>query len=114
MRICNECGKHVKESGYVVENGVEYYCSNDCLHKHYTPSEWEKMYDNGSGDSYWTTWDREQYNICITETLQRTIPIMAYDEDEAISMVEEQYDKGIVELDYNDLVDVKIDNIENM
>lgn len=42
MRICNECGKHIKESGYVVENGVEYYCSNDCLHKHYTPSEWEK------------------------------------------------------------------------
>ena len=25
MRICNECGKHIKESGYVVENGVEYF-----------------------------------------------------------------------------------------
>lgn len=53
-RICSECGKHMYE-GYCVDNGVEYYCSDECLHKHYTEEEWNEMYSD-DGDSYWTTW----------------------------------------------------------
>lgn len=55
-RICNHCKKEMLE-GYCIENGLEYYCSEDCLHKHITPEEFEELYDNGNGDSYWTTWE---------------------------------------------------------
>jgi hypothetical protein len=29
------------------------------LHKHYTPEEWDELYAEGDGDSYWTTWDED-------------------------------------------------------
>jgi hypothetical protein len=57
-RICNNCKKEMFE-GYCIENGLEYYCSEDCLHKHITPEEFEELYDNGNGDSYWTTWEED-------------------------------------------------------
>ena len=38
MRICNECKKKVVQ-GYCIDNGMEYYCSDECLHKHYTEEE---------------------------------------------------------------------------
>lgn len=56
LRVCSECGKFM-DSGYVIENGLEYYCNNECLHKHYSDDEYNKMYDNGNGDSYWTSWE---------------------------------------------------------
>lgn len=56
LRICNECGNIMNE-GYCIDNGCEYYCSEDCLHKHYTEEEYLKMYDNGNGDSYYTEWE---------------------------------------------------------
>lgn len=43
-------------TGYVIDGGVEYYCTDECLHKHYTEEEWEDMYDDGNSDSYWTEW----------------------------------------------------------
>jgi hypothetical protein len=43
--------------GYCIDNGREYYCTEECLHKHYTPEEWEELYDDSEGDSYWTTWE---------------------------------------------------------
>lgn len=55
LRICNECGKIMKQ-GYCIDGGVEYYCSDECLHKHYTEEEWNEMYEDG-GDSYWTEWE---------------------------------------------------------
>lgn len=55
-RECSECGKEMNE-GYCIENGLEYYCSDECLHKHYTEEEYEEMYDDGNGDSYWTEWE---------------------------------------------------------
>lgn len=67
MRICNHCGKELKLNGYVVDNGLEYYCCDQCLNAHYTPEEWAKMYDNCE-----------------------------------------------IVLDYNDFVEVNIDNIENL
>lgn len=54
-RTCDECGKGMNE-GYCIDSGCEYYCSDACLHKHYSPKEWEEAYADGDGDSYWTTW----------------------------------------------------------
>lgn len=55
-RICSECGD-VMQQGYYDGN---YYCSDDCLHKTYTPEEWTKAYEesekNGGDDCYWTQW----------------------------------------------------------
>lgn len=71
MRYCSECGKPMKE-GYVVENGLEYYCSDKCLYKHYTLEEWQEMYDDGNTDNYWTDWydeeDDDEENVLIEPT----------------------------------------------
>ena len=55
IRCCSECGKPMYE-GFCIENGVEYYCSEECLHKHISEEEYDKLYDDGKGDSYWTSW----------------------------------------------------------
>ena len=55
-RKCSECGKAMSE-GYCIDYGLEYYCSDECLHKHYTDEEYKEMYDDGNGDSYWTEWE---------------------------------------------------------
>ena len=57
FRVCEECGKPMIE-GYVID-GCDTYCSDDCLHKHITDEEFELLYDNGNGDTYWTTWYEE-------------------------------------------------------
>lgn len=54
FRVCDECGKPMIE-GYVVD-GCDTYCSDECLHKHITDEEYEELYNNGNGDTYWTTW----------------------------------------------------------
>ena len=56
IRVCSECGKIMK-SGYCIENGEEYYCSDECLHKHYTEEEYQELYDDENGDSYYTEWE---------------------------------------------------------
>jgi len=53
-RYCDECGDCMSQ-GYVVADGEEYYCSEKCLHKHYTPEQWKKMYVDGVG--YYTEWE---------------------------------------------------------
>lgn len=55
-RICSECHKPMNQ-GYCIENGEEYYCSDECLHKYYTDEEYNQLYDNGNGDSYYTEWE---------------------------------------------------------
>lgn len=55
FRICSECNSEMK-SGYVIENGMEYYCSDNCLEKNMTKENFEELYDNGNGNSYWTEW----------------------------------------------------------
>lgn len=54
FRICSHCGEFMNK-GYCIEQGAEYYCSDPCLHEHYTPEEWEKMYTD-EGDNYYTEW----------------------------------------------------------
>ena len=62
-RKCDECGAGMNE-GYLIDS-VIYYCSDACLHKHFTPEEWEEAYADGEGDSYWTTWaeDPDSYMV---------------------------------------------------
>lgn len=57
-RECNACGKGMNE-GYCVESGIEYYCSDECLHTEITPEEWLELYNDGEGDSYWTDWSED-------------------------------------------------------
>jgi len=56
LRTCSHCGKGMHE-GYCINSGEEYYCSDECLHEHYTEEEYLEMYDDGNGDSYWTEWE---------------------------------------------------------
>lgn len=70
-KICSECKKELK-SGFVIDDGDEYYCSEECLHKHYTPEEYEKMvknskteftsddYDYSVGQAYWTEFEENK------------------------------------------------------
>lgn len=60
LRTCNECGKMHLKAGFVINGGAEYYCSEECLHKHYTEQEYLDLYDEGDGDSYWTEWEEEE------------------------------------------------------
>lgn len=55
-RLCSICSKPMNE-GYCIENGMEYYCSDECLHECYTEEDFKEMYDDGNGDSYWTEWE---------------------------------------------------------
>jgi len=57
-RKCSECGKGMNE-GYVIDGGSEYYCSDECLHKHMTEAEFDELYADGEGDTYWTEWEDE-------------------------------------------------------
>ncbi len=61
-RSCSECGRPVFE-GYIVWDGAEYYCSDECLHKHYTSEQWKEMTtgpagreEEGNSHCYWTDW----------------------------------------------------------
>ena len=54
-RCCSECGKPMYE-GFCIEDGAEYYCSEECLHKHLSEEEYKELYDDGNGNSYWTSW----------------------------------------------------------
>ena len=55
IRCCSECGNPMYE-GFCIESGAEYYCSEECLHKHLSEEEYNNLYDDGKGESYWTSW----------------------------------------------------------
>lgn len=55
-RACNTCGALMTE-GFCIDGGAEYYCSEPCLHVHIPEAEYLALYDDGNGDSYWTTWE---------------------------------------------------------
>lgn len=61
-RQCTACGAGMNE-GYCINGGVSYYCSDECLHKHITPAEYEEQYADGEGDSYWTEWEEEEEEL---------------------------------------------------
>lgn len=55
VRCCSICGRPMTE-GYCIENGVSYYCSDECLLSDITWDEYLRLYDDGNGDSYYTDW----------------------------------------------------------
>lgn len=61
MRICDECDSIMFEGYYDDGN---YYCSNECLSKHYTEEEWLIAFDDGYSDSYFTDWDYCEADSC--------------------------------------------------
>ena len=64
MRVCSECKKKMIE-GYCIYDGLEYYCSDECLLKNYTKEENFEMYEDGN--SYWTEWEDEEQADLIYE-----------------------------------------------
>lgn len=54
LRECTNCGKDMA-SGYVIDDGLEYFCDDDCLHSHYSPEEYEELFDQDA--AYWTEWE---------------------------------------------------------
>lgn len=57
IRKCNECKKEML-SGYCIDNGLEYYCSDNCLYKNYTKEQYNDLYENDI--AYWTEWEEDQ------------------------------------------------------
>jgi hypothetical protein len=58
-RTCTACGAGMNE-GYVIDGGRSYYCSDDCLHLHISPDEYEELYADGMSDTFWTEWEAEE------------------------------------------------------
>lgn len=70
IKICSTCNKLMIE-GFCIENGFAYYCTEECLKKEMEWDEYLEWYDDGNGDSYWTTW--ECYNPTIYAFLKKSI-----------------------------------------
>lgn len=73
-RKCTACGVGMNE-GYCIEGGEAYFCSDACLHMEITPAEWDELYNDGEGESYWTDWSEDPD---------------AFDTDDTITNEEEQ------------------------
>lgn len=57
-RECTACKGGMNE-GYCIESGIEYYCSKVCLNTEISDEEWDKLYADGEGDSYYTDWSED-------------------------------------------------------
>ena len=70
VRKCSICGSPVI-AGYCVNDGMDYYCSDDCLHMVFTDEEWELVYQTDGG--YYTEWydeyDENEMDIICNELL---------------------------------------------
>lgn len=56
-RKCTCCGE-VITSGYVIHDGEEYFCSDDCLHSTYSEEEYDELCQVNEG--YWTEWEDDE------------------------------------------------------
>lgn len=54
-RQCKTCGEINFEQGFCMEDGLYYYCSEECLHADFTEEEYLKAYDEEW--AYWTQWE---------------------------------------------------------
>ena len=70
VRKCSICGSPVI-AGYCVNDGMDYYCSDDCLHMVFTDEEWEIVYQTDGG--YYTEWydeyDENEMDIICNELM---------------------------------------------
>jgi hypothetical protein len=89
-RECDECGAGMNE-GYYIECG-EYYCSDVCLYKEITPKEWEELYADGEGDSYWTTWyeDPDEYMVDDDDPAPNKVSVELADAVDSTNKVDEK------------------------
>ena len=62
-RNCTACSAGMNEGYHIGGNGIEYYCSDACLHTEITHEEYMELYDDGEGDSYWTDWSEDPDNF---------------------------------------------------
>lgn len=53
-RVCCVCDS-IAQEGYVIESS-NFYCSDKCLHQHISIEQYQELYADGEGDSYWTNW----------------------------------------------------------
>ncbi|EQK39998.1 hypothetical protein C672_3505 [[Clostridium] bifermentans ATCC 638] len=63
VRKCDVCNSYMIE-GYCIEEGTSYYCTDECMLTEMTIEEFNNLYADGEGDSYFTTWEanRKEYN----------------------------------------------------
>ena len=57
IRTCTECHKEMNK-GYCVDDGLEYYCSDECLYKNYTDRGYLELYLDDR--AYYTEWEQEK------------------------------------------------------
>ena len=55
VRKCSICGRTMT-SGFVIGGGDRYYCDNICLHRDFSPDEFEIMHENDPDENYYTEW----------------------------------------------------------
>lgn len=53
-RICTACGSFM-DSGYVIHDGEEYFCSDECLNFYYSWDEYDELCQ--IDEAYWTEWE---------------------------------------------------------
>lgn len=53
FRICTNCGKEMM-SGYIIDEGFEYFCDDECLHAYYSEEEYDELCQQDR--AYWTEW----------------------------------------------------------
>ena len=66
MRKCKICGKVNFTTGYCIDDGLYYYCSDNCLFMDFTEEEYLQAYDEDW--AYYTEWEDDE-NDC--QTLQK-------------------------------------------
>jgi hypothetical protein len=90
-RECDECGAGMNE-GYLIDNGYKYYCSDECLHKNMTPEEWLELYNDGDGDSCWTTWyeDPDEYMVDEDDPAPNKLSVELADAVDSTGKVDEE------------------------
>jgi hypothetical protein len=56
-RKCSCCGKGMN-TGYVINDGDEYFCEDACFKKEYKEYDIEDL-ELGDSENYWTEWDMD-------------------------------------------------------
>ncbi len=54
LPICDIC-KNEMDEGYVVDDGLEHYCSLECLNEVYSDIAYKQLYEEGY--AFWTTYE---------------------------------------------------------
>lgn len=75
IRVCDEC-KKIMVKGYVIEGGNKYYCSDNCLHTNLTKEEFNELYNDGEGETYYTEWNYSKDVLIAINKLVQEAPAL--------------------------------------